>query len=136
MKLPNEYYALEKKLENEYGSMKNVPEDNFDLIRMNHLAGKEKQAVKKKRKTTEKGEDNMSNGLMKLNGYLFSQLDKLNDEDLIGENLKEEITRSKATTEVAKQIINNGRLVLDAHKYKTGNNGGELPTMLESGEDE
>lgn len=137
MTLPNEYYALEKKLEKEYGSFKEVPEDNFDLIRMNHLAGKEKQAAKKKaRKKTGKGEDNMSNGLVNLNGYLFSQLDKLNDDDLSGDELKEEISRSRATTEVAKQIIDNGKLILDAHKYKTGNHGGQLPTMLESGEDD
>lgn len=57
------------------------------------------------------------NTLGDLNGYLFEQLEKLNDEDLKGEKLEEELKRNKAITDVAKNIIQNGNLVLQARKF-------------------
>lgn len=56
----------------------------------------------------------MQNTLGDLNNHLFAQLERLNDEDLVGEKLTEEIKRSEAITEVASQIIANGALVLKA----------------------
>jgi hypothetical protein len=41
-------------------------------------------------------------------------MERLNDEDLSGDKLVEEINRAKALTNVAAQIINNGSLVLRA----------------------
>ena len=58
----------------------------------------------------------MKNKLADLNNHLFAQLERLSSEDLKGEDLQAEIQRSQAVTNVAKQIINNGSLVLHAHK--------------------
>lgn len=64
----------------------------------------------------------MKNKLTDLNNHLFSQLERLSDEDLTGEALQAELQRSYAVTGVAKEIISNGRLLLDAQKqYDSGN---------------
>lgn len=76
----------------------------------------------------------MRNGLTDLNNHLFEQLERLNDDELNGEALKEEITRSKTIEDVAKQIINNGRLVLDSQKFIDDrlNVDKDLPDMLDN----
>lgn len=76
----------------------------------------------------------MRNGLTDLNNHLFEQLERLNDDELKGEALKEEITRSKTIEDVAKQIINNGRLVLDSQKFIDDrlNADKDLPDMLDN----
>ena len=56
----------------------------------------------------------MKNKLIDLNDHMFAQLERLSDEDLKGDNLTEEIGRSKAVSSVANQIINNARLALEA----------------------
>lgn len=56
----------------------------------------------------------MRNTLGDLNNHLFMQLERLNDEDLKGDALKEEITRSEAITKLSARIIENGALVLRA----------------------
>ena len=75
----------------------------------------------------------IKNTLGDLNGYLFEQLERLNDEDMDEDTLKTELRRSKAVAEVAKQIIENGKLVLDAKKFvdKRNDAENELPKLLE-----
>jgi hypothetical protein len=75
----------------------------------------------------------MKNTLGESNNQLFMQLERLNDEDVKGEQLTEEIERSKAITNIAKEIIANGTLVLQAKKLQDGkmNIDDKLPKMLE-----
>ena len=72
----------------------------------------------------------MKNTLGDLNNHLFMQLERLYDEDLKGDKLTEEIERSKAVTYVAKVIIANANIVLQARKYTTEYLS-EVPKMLE-----
>lgn len=52
-----------------------------------------------------------------LNEYLFAQLDALTNADLTGDALENEIKRSEAVQKVAKTIIDNGNLALQAKKH-------------------
>ena len=51
-----------------------------------------------------------------LNEYLFQELDRLTNDDLSAEELDKEIKRSDALQKVAKTIIDNGTLALQAKK--------------------
>ncbi|KZL88505.1 hypothetical protein [Clostridium magnum] len=76
----------------------------------------------------------MRNTLGDLNNHLFATLERLNDEDIKGEELQEEITRAKAISDVASKIISNGSLILEAKKVQAetlGKDKTEIPKMLE-----
>lgn len=77
----------------------------------------------------------MRNTLGDLNLHLFAQLERLSDEELTGKNLAEEISRAKALTSVAHQIIQTGDLVLKAQKFYENPDrldiDAEKPKMLE-----
>lgn len=76
----------------------------------------------------------MKNTLGDLNNHLFEQLERLNDEELKGDNLKEEIMRAKAVTDIASKIIDNANTVLDAKKLQSetlGRSNVTIPKMLE-----
>ena len=60
----------------------------------------------------------MKNTLVDLNDQLFEQLERLNDVELKGDDLKEEIERSKAVAGISKNIIENSKLALEAEKLK------------------
>lgn len=77
----------------------------------------------------------MKNTLGDLNNHLFAQLERLGDEELKGDELREELERAKSISNVAKTIIDNAALVLDAQKafniQDKLNADAKLPKMLE-----
>lgn len=79
----------------------------------------------------------MKNRLENLNDHLFEQLERLNDETLTGEELDEEIKRSRAISSIAGNIINNANVMLNARKhideYYGTNNNSNLPDVLKIG---
>lgn len=74
----------------------------------------------------------MKNTLADLNNYLFEAIERLNDDNLDEAQLDKEIKRSEAVQKVAKTIIENGTLALQAKKhldeYGKGE-GVELPML-------
>ena len=75
----------------------------------------------------------MRNTLGDLNNHLFMQLERLSDEELSGEGLNEEVLRSRAITSVAKEIIANADIVLQAKKFSNEymTEEDDMPRMLE-----
>lgn len=59
----------------------------------------------------------MKNTISDLNNYLFESIERLNDDSLSDEDLEKEIKRSEAVQKVAKTIIDNGALALQAKKH-------------------
>lgn len=75
----------------------------------------------------------MKNKLTDLNDHLFAQLERLNDEDLDGEALAQEIQRSSAVTAVAREITEGASLQLKAAELKAKHLGlhhGDIPKQL------
>lgn len=60
--------------------------------------------------------DDTKHNLVDLNKHLFTQLERLGAKDLGGDELKEEISRSRAVTGVAKQIISNAIVCVSGMK--------------------
>lgn len=73
------------------------------------------------------------NTLGDLNNHLFAQLERLTDEDIKGDELREELIRAEAVSSIAQQIIANGALVLKAQKLASDSLDAnvKLPKMLE-----
>ena len=73
------------------------------------------------------------NTLGDLNAFLFESLERLNNDELKGEELKEEMERSKAISGVAKDIVSNANLVLQAQRFANDQWDAEkkVPRMLE-----
>ncbi len=78
----------------------------------------------------------MKNKLIDLNNHLFEQLERLNDDELIGDELKQEISRAKSMSGIASAIINNGNLMLNAKKHadEYGYKSKDMPEILMLGE--
>ena len=78
----------------------------------------------------------IKNRLGDLNNHLFEELERLNDEELTGDKLLEEITRAKTISNVAQTIINNGELALKAKKHFDEYGINEIPDLLKLGDGE
>lgn len=59
----------------------------------------------------------MKNTLTDLNNYLFENIERIMDDELSDEELEKEIKRSETVQKVAKTIIDNGALALQAQKH-------------------
>ena len=82
----------------------------------------------------------MKNKLTDLNDHLFAQLERLGNEDLSADALNAEISRAKAVSGVASQIIDNAKLALEATRLQVEYGGItrepiKLPEMLEMKKD-
>lgn len=56
----------------------------------------------------------MKNKLIDLNNILFTQLERLSEKDLKGDELKNEAVRAELVARLAREIISNGHLALKA----------------------
>lgn len=72
------------------------------------------------------------NKMTDLNNHLFLQLERLNDEELNGEKLQEEIHRAKAITCISKEIVSSAKLQLEVVRLisESGEVNQKLPEML------
>lgn len=57
------------------------------------------------------------NTLGDLNNHLFVQLEKMDDDELTGEQLDNEIRRTEAMAKISEQIIKNGELQFRVMKH-------------------
>lgn len=57
------------------------------------------------------------NTLGDLNNHLFAQLEKMDDDELTGDQLDNEIRRTEAMAKISEQIIKNGVLQFRAMKH-------------------
>lgn len=58
----------------------------------------------------------MKNKLIDLNDHLFAQMERLGEEDITQEQMQIEIDRTKNMSIIAKKILENASLALDAQK--------------------
>lgn len=75
----------------------------------------------------------MKNTLGDLNNHLFAELERLGDEELVGDRLVEEISRAKSIAEVSTQIISNAHIILKAEQFRDEkiDMSRKVPKMLE-----
>ena len=59
----------------------------------------------------------MRNTLADLNNILFEQMERLQDDELKGENLETELKKTKSIVDVASTVIENATLSLEAQKF-------------------
>ena len=59
----------------------------------------------------------MRNTLSDLNDVLFEQIERVNDDDLVGAELEVQLKKSRVINSIASQIIQNGNLIFKAVKY-------------------
>ncbi|WP_273803566.1 hypothetical protein [Providencia rettgeri] len=76
----------------------------------------------------------MKNNLEDLHNHLFAQLERLSDEGLKGDDLKEEINRAKAVADIASSIVENGKLAITVKRMLSDNEIRTAPKYLEINE--
>lgn len=70
--------------------------------------------------------------MLDLHNHLFAQLERLSDESVKGDELREELSRAKAVVAVADVLVNNATLMLEAEKLKSKGKETEItiPSVL------
>lgn len=76
----------------------------------------------------------MKNKPIDLNNHLFAALERLNDESVQGEDLKEEIERSRAIAGIAKQIVDQQKNIIIAERLRSERGDKPLPALLGGGD--
>lgn len=59
----------------------------------------------------------MKNTLTDLNNILFEQIERINDDELKGDKLEEQLKKTKTVNDIAKTIVSNANLELQAIKH-------------------
>ncbi len=74
----------------------------------------------------------MKNSMLDLHNHLFAQLERLSEESVKGDELREELSRAKAVVAVADVLVNNATLMLEAEKLKSKGKETEItiPSVL------
>ena len=67
----------------------------------------------------------MKNTINDLNNILFEQIERINDDELKGETLKEQLKKAEAINRLANTLVQNGVLMLKAMEFKDAI--GEVP---------
>lgn len=67
----------------------------------------------------------MRNDLQALNDYLFEQIERINDDELVGEELDKAITKAETINKLATTLVSNANLQLKAYQEfgKKASNG-------------
>ena len=73
------------------------------------------------------------NKIEDLRNHLFAQIEKLSDEELKGDTLKEEIKRSEAISGLADQIIQSAKVEVRFMEITNGDGTGFIPHKKELG---
>jgi hypothetical protein len=68
--------------------------------------------------------------MVDLNNHLFAQMERLSNEDLKPEEIKIEAMRATALTSVAKEIIDGGKLMLNAQIELSQTSKGDSAEIL------
>lgn len=68
-----------------------------------------------------------TNTLTELNDLLFEQLKRVSKEEMTQEELNKESSRTKMICDIAKNIVDNGKLTLDGAKFKYTSLDGNRP---------
>ena len=74
----------------------------------------------------------MKNSILDLHNHLFAQLERLSDESVKGDELREELSRAKPVMGVADVLVQNAALMLEVEKLKSKTNETEItiPSVL------
>lgn len=72
----------------------------------------------------------MKNKPLDLNNHLFAAIERLNDESIKGDSLKEEIERGRAISGLAKQVIDQQKNILAAENLRREGASRRLPELL------
>jgi len=75
------------------------------------------------------------NKLSDLNDYLFEQIERINDDELSGEDLDMQLKRSKAICQVSSVIVRNAAVMVQGMKMaqEYGLEKQDMPKMLAAG---